>query len=557
MELNISDLLDDLTEIDLEIQPFHAASGQRIEELTMKKIHTNGKYLNSKHRRGYLGKLILAAVLVTALAIPVLAASVFFFADWSAELMQPKLPEYDSHPAVGSQEKTWIVPGATDTAEDTPCNWAVKLSAKHVTGQGLTLIMNETGTEQKTGSFTAGHLLWLEKWNGNEYVPLADLKDTEEICIEAGGEYSTNIDWMHICGTLESGSYRIGRTFLYTSESAEPQEFRFYAKFRILSDDFQPYLSRYQEAFQNLCTQENLHIRLTSYVQNAEYSHYTQETWKCGEDYLVEYTYYNFDGSVYAHSGHMFRDGMGYGLSWVGARIASGVASWTNLTFVDAEYNNTWMHLTDITEALIGQVYAEGNTISFFEHYDDTDESQLTEEQIAIRTRLDPYWNYHYTVTEYHFDDQGRIRNIVKAQLLSPAQSPEEGRIFTQLEVFDTSAEDIRSTVYSVDVSMCGTFSWPQESVVYGPDAIQTSFHNTSPTPISTPQEAIQAARREAVPTENPAFREFYEYNVASVYFDEEAQMWKIHFWFSQDKAFTMTVYLNAEGITQMLVFSE
>lgn len=520
----------------------------------MDKIHTNGKFLHPKHRRGYLGKLLLAAVIIAVLAIPVFASSIFFFEDWSAELMQYKPPEYDSNPAIGSQEKTWIVPETMESNEDTPCNWSVTFFAEQITDRGLTLVIREVGSEQKTGSFTADHRCWIEKWNGSEYVSLTDPIEVEELSIQPGGEYRFDVCWENICGAPEPGSYRLGRTFLYTSEGSDPQEMEFYAKFRILSDDITPYLSRYQETFQALCNQENLHIRLTSYVQNADYSHYSQETWKCGEDYLVEYTYYNFDGSIYAHSGHMFRDGIGYGLKWTGEDISSGVASWTNLTFVDKKYHNTWMHLTDINEALIGQVFADDTTITFYEYYDDTDESLLTEEQIAVRTQLDPYWNFNYTVTEYDFDDHGRIRSVVKAKLLSPAQTAEEGYVFTQLEVFDTSTEDIRSAVRAVDVSRCECFSWSQESSMDRPDAIQSGFRNTHPAAISTPQEAIQAARQEAIPQDNPAFREFYEYNVASVYFDEETEMWKVYFYFSQDKAFNITVYLTAEGITKMLV---
>lgn len=560
MEINIYDLLDDITDINLDILPSTTTSEKRIKDLTIKKINVSGKYLNPKHRRGYLAKVLLAAAITATLAIPVLAISVFFFADWNAELMQYKPPEYDSHPAVGSQGKNWTVTYGTEDGEhedSLPSNWTVSFTTDYVTSKGITCIIQEVGNEQKHGSFAAGSRCWLEKWDGDAYVPLEGLFEVGNLSIQPGAEYRFEVLWENSIGCLEPGSYRIGRTFLYTPENSDPRELIFYAKFRILSDEVHPYLFQYREAYQALCAQESLHIRLTRYVRNSEFSHITEETWKCGEDYLVVYTFYNFDGSIYTSSGHMYRSSMGYGLRWTGETTASGVAEWTNLTFVDDQYNTSWMHMADINEALIGQVFAENNTICFYEFYDDTDESQLTEEQIAIRTKLDPYWNYNYTATEYSFDTNGSIRSMVKAQLLSPTQSIEEGHVITQLEVFDTSAEAIRCTIQSVDVSRCGSFSWSEDRDAYSRNAILAGFRNHSPEPISTPQEAIQAARREAVPTENPKYSEYYEYNLASVFYDSESEMWKVHFRFSQDSEFSLTVYLDSQGKTQMLVYHE
>lgn len=74
MEFMISDLLDDLTEVPVDIQPSITASRSRIKELTMKKIEERGKYEKKPRGLGLGKKLLILAAVISALAVTAFAA---------------------------------------------------------------------------------------------------------------------------------------------------------------------------------------------------------------------------------------------------------------------------------------------------------------------------------------------------------------------------------------------------------------------------------------------------------------------------------------------------
>ena len=90
MELRISDLLDELQEVPIDILPYTAASEKRVKELTMVKIREHGKPKTHIRTSGAIGKLLIAAVLITALAFTVMAATGTQFEDWIVGLEKPK-----------------------------------------------------------------------------------------------------------------------------------------------------------------------------------------------------------------------------------------------------------------------------------------------------------------------------------------------------------------------------------------------------------------------------------------------------------------------------------
>lgn len=93
MEFNISDLLDDLREVPVDIHPQTGASATRIKELTMKKIHSETKM---RHRTlSAFSKIFIAAAVLASLVIPVMAATGFHFSDW-LEGMFSQSKDYDT-----------------------------------------------------------------------------------------------------------------------------------------------------------------------------------------------------------------------------------------------------------------------------------------------------------------------------------------------------------------------------------------------------------------------------------------------------------------------------
>ena len=90
MELNISDLLDDLKEVNVDIRPHTTASESRIKELTMKKIHASGRFQRRCRGLGFMGKVLVALLTIILIAVPVLATSGTQFTDWLEGLITPR-----------------------------------------------------------------------------------------------------------------------------------------------------------------------------------------------------------------------------------------------------------------------------------------------------------------------------------------------------------------------------------------------------------------------------------------------------------------------------------
>lgn len=94
------------------------------------------------------------------------------------------------------------------------------------------------------------------------------------------------------------------------------------------------------------------------------------------------------------------------------------------------------------------------------------------------------------------------------------------------------------------------TFSYEEEFKEY--DGIEygvkrNDFHNIEKIEINNQIQAEKVAENEVT----------VEYDSVSVAFDEEAQMWKVHFWVKDYLGGGQTVYLNKYGITQLCVWGE
>ncbi len=94
------------------------------------------------------------------------------------------------------------------------------------------------------------------------------------------------------------------------------------------------------------------------------------------------------------------------------------------------------------------------------------------------------------------------------------------------------------------------TFSYEEEFKEY--DGIEygvkrNDFHNIEKIAINNQTQAEEVAENEVT----------VEYDSVSVAFDEEAQMWKVHFWVKDYLGGGQTVYLNKDGLTQLCVWGE
>lgn len=548
MNLRITDLMDGYQDATVDIHPDTAASESRIKELTMKKVHNNrGKYAVRRRSISFIGKVLIAAAIIAALAIPVMAASGLLFSDWQEGIeTYQKAGDYDTSLNLGSESKKWDVSG-----------WVVEISAENETNTGLTLICQELGNPDKSGTLSAGDGYWLELWNGSEYIPMdGACAGSEWSPIVSGETLSWEINWESIYGKLESGSYRIGKNFVYTNTDGETENLAFYAKFRIFTEDMAPYLAQYRAAFDALHEKESWHLSYSQWPgRQNDYEYYVTDIWRDGDDYLRRVTYYLSDGSILTSHGSLYRDSKGYTLAWEEFDVMSAVAEWNAVDFLDETSFDNWYLFMDVIEANLGEVHVDGNVLRFYEYHDFRDETQLTAEQIAELNRDYPTWNHDYTEMAYTFGEGGALVNVRRTQMLTLDPDTADPVVDAILEVHDTPAEEIAKIIAAQNVTDPPAFSWSEDQAAYGSIGTKEGFRNTSAKQISTAQEAIDRAGKEIDLTADPDYREGYEYNVTHVYYDTEADMWKVTFQFSQDDAFMMYVYLTGDGITQMIVY--
>ena len=529
MELNISDLLDDLQDNSVDIRLETDASAGRIKELTMKKIQKESK--PKGRRMSALVKAGLAAAIVASLTIPVMAATGFRFTDW----LEGREQGYGDGSAANYE--SW---------EATEGFWRVALTARDVTGEGMTLSCKEVQDTEVTGRLIMQGGYRLEHWDGTAFQPLvmsAEIPWEASREIRDGDEFEIQINWANVYGSLESGRYRLYKTFTYTFSDGKTVELEEWTEFRIFNEDMAPYIAQCQKALDDLKAQEHYHI------QREWYNYYTfvtytvpvkptdagtEEYWKIGNDSLNKETRWRYGEDERSVSGALLRDGDSFGIDgWKGEEVTSGVAAWqySHFNFAEDRFHlESWYSCFSLegVENLIGEVWAEENEVG-----------------ILIQPLSSVHRGYEEWI--YRFDDQGRL---VEAEIyhLAELNSQEEDRYLTdRMVVLDTSAAQITGVIEAQDVGTPESFSWKEDQARYpaGTSGVRTSgFFNTTPTVIESGYDAYLAALAEYTP---------YHFNATAVFYDKAETMWKVEIWWENGDAHWL-IYLDGNGITRMTV---
>ena len=177
MELKISDLLDELPEVPVDILPYTTASEKHIKELTLEKVRRQGNTKVRKLHTGVVGRVLLAAVLAMMLAFSVMAATGTRFEDWLVGLEKPKKGEYsgyDTELLLGGTAYYWEV-----------SNWMIHIDTVDAAATGISIDCMEYGSAERTGTLTMDGAWWLEQWNGSGYEPInATIPAGEQVRIE-------------------------------------------------------------------------------------------------------------------------------------------------------------------------------------------------------------------------------------------------------------------------------------------------------------------------------------------------------------------------------------
>ena len=441
--------------------------------------------------------------------------------------------EYDRNFMLGSGQMRWHYFNES---------WQFALGAENATATGLTLIYSESGDGHK--SLTADEGFWIEKLVDGKWTivtPKAEVTNAPATQIHVSWTTTDrlNVNWADSYGALDYGFYRLGRYHTVTMPSGESETQHCYAKFRLYDPNQDALLSKCTQALNALKSSDSYHLYTFDWMTSSPDAEYylQEEIWKQGNDY-IEVTSYPLRSNLSemkSVSGSLWRNGKYYGLEWSGDPFTSPLSSWWLSAdgYRDGSNLDMWTFGFQWYDAQVEEVVQEGNTIRILEAYDFDN-------------------RYQYTEISLTFDENGSLKGMVSSYLPRRNCAQSEKTVREELVVFDTPATEIRDVIQRQDVSNPTPFSYAEDQAKY-PDAQTSGFKNTSAKTISNVSDAITLADKECtLPDRNAGVAT--PYYQMSVYRDAEAGMWKVELYWWQDDECYQAIYMNDQGITQMIV---
>ena len=532
MELNISDLMDGYADESVSIRPCAQSSAERIKELTMKKVH---KYEKPRGKGlSFVAKVLVAAAIIASLAIPVLATD-FQLIDWLEGLNKTDHEEWQAH------YESW---------ENTEGFWQIGMTARDLSREGMTLLVRESQDSPVTGKLEIQGDYWLEHWNGEAFEKMtasAEIPAGETREIKDGDEFEILVNWADAYGALESGRYRLGKTFTYTYSDGKQVNLTEWAEFRIFNEDMTPYIEQCKAAMDAVKNRASYHLMEETYGYEWDYGVpgtpvpvgepteiWGTEVWKSGEDSLVVRSLTETGKGMLGSWGELLRDDQAFSIdSWKGEGVLSGVKNWEHDKLLSRELNSVeyWYSAFAISDSQVGEIWVEDGAITIISTSYPTENEPAHEEQT------------------FFFGEDGTLVGVERYWLPELNCAREDKVLTGKLTVAETTADEIREVLDAQDVGTPSYFSWEEERKLYtaGMAGVKTSgFANTSPVEITNGYEAYKHA--------------FADYEVVAdthhaseVSYDADTGMWKVEFWWANGDVDAI-VYMDAKGITVLTV---
>ena len=441
--------------------------------------------------------------------------------------------EYDRDFMLGSGQMRWHY--FNDS-------WQFALGAENATATGLTLVYCESGDGHK--SLTADEGFWIEKLVDGKWTlltPKAEVTNAPatQIHVSWTATDRLTVDWTDSYGPLDYGFYRLGRYHTVTMPSGESETQHCYAKFRLYNPNQDALLSKCTQALNALKSADSYHLYAFDWMPDSpDMEYYRQEEiWKQGTDHLDIYSYplRSNLSQMQSVNGGLWRNGKYYGLEWSGQPAVSPVSSWWLSAdgYRDGSNLDMWTYGFQWYDAQVEEVVQDGNTIRILEAYDFDN-------------------RYQYTEISLTFDESGNLKGMVASYLPKKDCAQSEKVVREELVVFDTSAAEIRDVIQRQDVSNPVPFSYAEDQSKY-PDAQTRNFKNTAAKTVSSVSDAIALADKECTLPDRNAGVETPYYQM-SVYRDAGAGIWKVELFWWQDDDCYQAIYMNDQGITQMIV---
>lgn len=320
--------------------------------------------------------------------------------------------------------------------------------------------------------------------------------DAEDVRTEGSTDW--HINWSTLYGVLECGTYRFTTTVL---EGNKPVS----VEFTVAEENTKDLSTLVNEILKS----EYYHIRYTTTNEfgsteklsrdqkvliESEYAGkvWTDEYWKLGED-LLNLSYRNEQ----IWTGMMYKNGIKYQLDHEGDDRSNPVSGWSPWPDGDMFWLTAWTSLLS----------ADINTLEI-EYSDNGDICRVTR-----------------SVYSEKFEGSYDVEVTLK-----------EEWVFTD---DDPAAIAAKFAEQNTDTAL--EFLWSED--VAKMKALDVELLNTSANPVSNATEAIDRAMAECT----------VEYDKILVYRDEEAGMWKVEFQIEYGYQGYQFIYLNDEGITQMV----
>ena len=344
-----------------------------------------------------------------------------------------------------------------------------------------------------------------------------------------GGQLDLGYSWGLVYGRLNPGTYRLTTTVV----EGQPEV---HVEFNIADSSNLTHaeaIQRCNDAIDAVLNRECYHVYLSQLQEFGEIpegirmddGHNTSysEFWKSGEDYLELYA--REEGQVV--DGMMKKAGVKYRLdNETEGDSNTPVAGWSVWPDLDDERLAWWA------------AYYEPNSAAFPDGI-----GVITDEEITFQRRTDDQDNQTETVS-FLFDDGGNLKKILSTRF--------EKRFYAEnafvpvtntmtIEICDTDAASISKKIADQDVNFYRDFSWEKDQKERTP--LNVAFQNTTFSPVTSAPEAIAQAVKECN----------VEYSKIVVYRDEAAGMWRVEFQILYGHLGYQYVYLNNDGITQMI----
>lgn len=317
--------------------------------------------------------------------------------------------------------------------------------------------------------------------------------DADEILTDGTTDWYVN--WSAMYGILEPGTYRYVATVL---EGNVPVSVEFTVEGEESSD--------LQAAVQGILNGEAYHIRYTTWYEfgsmenltkdgrdfvEHETATYTYEYVKSGEDML--YLCYRED---ILWTGMMYENGIKYQLDHEGDDRTNPVIGWS--PWPDMDLNDLTSWIGTLTSRLV-ESNVENNTNGSIS-------------RIVYTEKGDTFNSYKIEYTRYQ-----------------------------TWEIITTDPIEAAAKLAQQDVDTAREFSWEDDRK--NMKALEVEFVNTDAQPVSSASEAIARAMAECT----------VEHDKILCYRDEEAGMWKVEFQIMYGYQGYQFIYLNDDGITQMV----